>query len=193
MPINLSKGQKVDLTKGNPGLKNIMVGLGWDVNAFDTGADFDLDAAAFMLGSNGKCPTDKEFVFYGNPEHPSGAVKHMGDNRTGDGEGDDEEMEIALADVPANVERIAFTVTIYEAEARRQNFGQVSNAYIRIVDKDTNQELIHYDLGEDFSIETAIVVGELYKHNGEWKFNAIGSGFQGGLAALCGHFGIEVA
>lgn len=191
MPINLSKGQKVDLTKGNPGLKNIMVGLGWDVNAFDTGADFDLDAAAFMLGSNGKCPTDKEFVFYGNLEHPSGAVKHMGDNRTG--EGDDEEMEIALADVPANVERIAFTVTIYEAETRRQNFGQVSNAYIRIVDKDTNQELIHYDLGEDFSIETAIVVGELYKHNGEWKFNAIGSGFQGGLAALCGHFGIEVA
>ena len=193
MPINLSKGQKVDLTKGNPGLKNIMVGLGWDVNAFDTGADFDLDAAAFMLGSNGKCPTDKEFVFYGNLEHPSGAVKHMGDNRTGDGEGDDEEMEIALADVPANVERIAFTVTIYEAEARRQNFGQVSNAYIRIVDKDTNQELIHYDLGEDFSIETAIVVGELYKHHGEWKVNAIGSGFQGGLAALCGHFGIEVA
>ena len=157
MPINLSKGQKVDLTKGNPGLKNIMVGLGWDVNAFDTGADFDLDAAAFMLGSNGKCPTDKEFVFYGNLEHPSGAVKHMGDNRTGDGEGDDEEMEIALADVPANVERIAFTVTIYEAEARRQNFGQVSNAYIRIVDKDTNQELIHYDLGEDFSIETAMI------------------------------------
>ena len=193
MPINLSKEQKEDLTNGNPLLNNIMVGLGWDVNAFDTGADFDLDAAAFMLGSNGKCPTDKEFVFYGNLEHPSGAVKHMGDNRTGDGEGDDEEMEIALADVPANVERIAFTVTIYEAEARRQNFGQVSNAYIRIVDKDTNQELIHYDLGEDFSIETAIVVGELYKHNGEWKFNAIGSGFQGGLAALCGHFGIEVA
>ena len=193
MPINLSKGQKVDLTKGNPGLKNIMVGLGWDVNAFDTGADFDLDAAAFMLGSNGKCPTDKEFVFYGNLEHPSGAVKHMGDNRTGDGEGDDEEMEIALADVPANVERIAFTVTIYEAEARRQNFGQVSNAFIRIVDDATGKELIHFDLGEDFSIETAVVVGELYRHNGEWKFNAIGSGFQGGLAALCGHYGIEVA
>ena len=181
MPINLSKGQKVDLTKGNPGLKNIMVGLGWDVNAFDTGADFDLDAAAFMLGS------------YGNLEHPSASVKHMGDNRTGEGEGDDEELEVVLADVPSNVERIAFTVTIYEAEARRQNFGQVSNAYIRIVDKDTNQELIRYDLGEDFSIETAIVVGELYKHNGEWKFNAIGSGFQGGLAALCGHYGIEVA
>ena len=152
-----------------------------------------LDAAAFMLGSNGKCPTDKEFIFYGNLEHPSASVKHMGDNRTGEGEGDDEELEVVLADVPSNVERIAFTVTIYEAEARRQNFGQVSNAYIRIVDKDTNQELIRYDLGEDFSIETAIVVGELYKHNGEWKFNAIGSGFQGGLAALCGHYGIEVA
>ena len=193
MPINLSKGQKVSLTKGNPGLKNIMVGLGWDVNAFDTGADFDLDAAAFMLGSSGRCPTDKEFIFYGNLEHTTGAVKHMGDNLTGEGEGDDEQIEVKLTDVPANVERIAFTVTIYEAEARRQNFGQVSNAYIRIVDKDTNQELIHYDLGEDFSIETAIVVGELYKHNGEWKFNAIGSGFQGGLAALCGHFGIEVA
>lgn len=193
MPINLSKGQKVDLTKKNPGLKKIMVGLGWDVNAFDSGSDFDLDAAAFMLGSNGKCPTDKEFIFYGNLEHPSASVKYMGDNRTGEGEGDDEELEVVLADVPSNVERIAFTVTIYEAEARRQNFGQVSNAYIRIVDKDTNQELIRYDLGEDFSIETAIVVGELYKHNGEWKFNAIGSGFQGGLAALCGHYGIEVA
>ena len=193
MPINLSKGQKVSLTKGNPGLKNIMVGLGWDVNAFDTGADFDLDAAAFMLGSSGRCPTDKEFIFYGNLEHTTGAVKHMGDNLTGEGEGDDEPIEVKLTDVPANVERIAFTVTIYEAEARRQNFGQVSNAYIRIVDADTNQELIRYDLGEDFSIETAVVVGELYKHNGEWKFNAIGSGFQGGLAALCGHYGIEVA
>nr|WP_294678068.1 TerD family protein [uncultured Blautia sp.] len=193
MPINLSKGQKVSLTKGNPGLKNIMVGLGWDVNAFDTGADFDLDAAAFMLGSSGRCPTDKEFIFYGNLEHTTGAVKHMGDNLTGEGEGDDEQIEVKLTDVPANVERIAFTVTIYEAEARRQNFGQVSNAYIRIVDADTNQELIRYDLGEDFSIETAVVVGELYKHNGEWKFNAIGSGFQGGLAALCGHYGIEVA
>jgi len=193
MPINLSKGQKVSLTKGNPGLKNIMVGLGWDVNAFDTGADFDLDAAAFMLGSNGRCLTDKEFIFYGNLEHTTGAVKHMGDNLTGEGEGDDEQIEVKLTDVPANVERIAFTVTIYEAEARRQNFGQVSNAYIRIVDADTNQELIRYDLGEDFSIETAVVVGELYKHNGEWKFNAIGSGFQGGLAALCGHYGIEVA
>ena len=193
MPINLSKGQKVDLTKKNPGLKNIMVGLGWDVNAFDSGADFDLDAAAFMLGSNGKCPTEKEFIFYGNLEHMSGAVKHMGDNLTGEGDGDDEQIEVTLPDIPANVDRVAFTVTIYYAEQRRQNFGQVSNAYIRIVDVNTNSELIRYDLGEDFSIETAVVVGELYRHNGEWKFNAIGSGFQGGLAALCGHYGIEVA
>lgn len=193
MPINLSKGQKVDLTKGNPSLKNIMVGLGWDVNAFDSGSDFDLDAAAFMCGANGKCPTEKEFVFYGNLVHPSEDVKHMGDNRTGEGEGDDEQIEIDLTKIPANIERIAFTATIYDADVRRQNFGQVSNAYIRIVDEATNQELIRYDLGEDFSIETAVVVGELYKHNGDWKFNAIGSGFQGGLAALCGHYGIEVA
>jgi len=193
MPINLTKGQKVDLTKGNPGLKSIMVGLGWDVNAFDSGNDFDLDAAAFLLGDNGKCPTEKEFVFYGNLEHPSEAVKHMGDNLTGEGEGDDEQIMVDLTKIPANVTKIAFTVTIYDADTRRQNFGQVSNAYIRIVDEATNTELIHYDLGEDFSIETAVVVGELYKHGSEWKFNAIGSGFQGGLAALCGHYGIEVA
>ena len=193
MPINLSKGQKVDLTKGNASLKHIMVGLGWDVNAFDSGADFDLDASAFMCGANGKCPTEKEFVFYGNLEHPSGAVKHQGDNLTGEGDGDDEQIFVDLKAIPESVDKIAFTVTIYEAQERRQNFGQVSKAYIRIVDEDTNQELIRYDLGEDFSIETAIVVGELYRHNGEWKFNAIGSGFQGGLAALCGHYGIQVA
>jgi tellurium resistance protein TerD len=193
MAISLSKGQKVDLTKGNPSLKSIMVGLGWDVNAFDSGADFDLDAAAFMVGANGKCPTEKDFVFYGNLVHPSEAVKHMGDNLTGEGEGDDEQIHVDLTKIPANIEKIAFTVTIYDADVRRQNFGQVSNAFIRIVDEATDTELIRYDLGEDFSIETAIVVGELYRHNGEWKFNAIGSGFQGGLAALCGHYGIEVA
>ncbi len=193
MPINLSKGQKVDLTKKNPGLKKIMVGLGWDVNAFDSGFDFDLDAAAFMLDASGKCPSDKEFIFYGNLVHSSEGVKHMGDNLTGEGEGDDEQILVDLTKVPANIERIAFTVTIYEAEARHQNFGQVSNSYIRLVDETTGTEMIHYDLGEDFSIETAIVVGELYRNNGEWKFNAIGSGFQGGLAALCGHYGIQVA
>ena len=193
MPINLSKGQKVDLTKGNPGLKNIMVGLGWDVNAFDGGSDFDLDAAAFMAGADGKCPTEKEFIFYGNLSHESGAVNHMGDNLTGEGEGDDEQIQIDLSKIPANIEKVAFTVTIYDADKRRQNFGQVSNAFIRIVDEATNTELIRYDLGEDFSFETAVVVGELYRHNGEWKFNAIGSGFQGGLAALCGHYGIDAA
>lgn len=193
MPINLTKGQKVDLTKGNPGLKNVMVGLGWDVNAFDSGTDFDLDAAAFMLGENGMCPTEKEFIFYGNLAHASEAVKHMGDNLTGEGEGDDEQIVIDLGKIPANISKIAFTVTIYDAETRRQNFGQVSNAYIRIVDEASGTELIRYDLGEDFSIETAVVVGEMYKNNGEWKFNAIGSGFQGGLAALCGHYGIDAS
>ena len=193
MPINLSKGQKVDLTKGNPGLKKIMVGLGWDVNVFDSGEAFDLDAAAFLLGNNGKCPTEKEFVFYGNLEHISGSVKSMGDNLTVIGDGDDEQIQIDLSKIPANISKIAFTVTIYDAEIRHQNFGQVSNAFIRIVDETTNVELIRYDLGEDFSIETAVVVGELYRYNGTWKFNAIGSGFQGGLAALCGYYGIEVA
>ena len=191
MPVSLKKGQKVSLTKDNPGLTKVIVGLGWDVNAFDSGADFDLDAAAFMVGANGKCPTEKEFVFYGNLEHTSGAIKHMGDNLTGAGDGDDEQIQVDLTKIPANVEKVAFTVTIYDSDARRQNFGQVSNAFIRIVDEATGTELIHYDLGEDFSIETAVVVGELYRHNGEWKFNAIGSGFQGGLAALCAHYGIE--
>lgn len=192
MPINLSKGQKVDLTKGNPGLRKIMVGLGWDVNAFDSGAAFDLDAAAFMLGQNGKCPTENEFIFYKNLEHSSGAVKHMGDNLTGEGEGDDEQILIDLTLIPANVDKVAFTVTIYDSDARRQNFGQVSNSFIRIVDETTGQELIRYDLGEDFSIETAAVFGELYKNGSEWKFNAIGSGYQGGLAALCTNFGVEL-
>ncbi len=192
MAINLTKGQKVSLTKDNPSLSKIVVGLGWDINAFDSGVAFDLDAAAFLVDQNGKCPTEKEFIFYGNLEHQSGSVKHMGDNRTGDGDGDDEQIIIELQNVPANVERIAFTVTIYEAESRQQNFGQISNAYIHIQDMQTGTDLIRYDLGEDFSIETAIVAGELYRHNGEWKFNAIGSGFQGGLAALCGHYGIEV-
>lgn len=193
MAINLQKGQKVDLTKGNPSLTKIMVGLGWDVNRYDGGADFDLDASAFLLGADGKVISDSDFVFYGNLKHNSGSVEHMGDNLTGEGEGDDEQIVVDLSKVPANVEKIAFTVTIYEAEQRRQNFGQVSNSYIRILDETTSQEIIHYDLGEDFSIETAVVVGELYRHNGEWKFNAIGSGFQGGLAALCRNYGVNVA
>ncbi len=192
MPVNLSKGQKVDLTKGNPGLSKLLIGLGWDTNKYDGGFDFDLDASAFLCAENGKVLSDADFVFYSNTKHSSGSVEHSGDNTTGDSEGDDEVIMVDLSLVPENIAKIAFTVTIYEAESRHQNFGQVSNAYIRIVDQSTGTELIHYDLGEDFSIETAVVVGELYRHSGEWKFNAIGSGFQGGLYALCQNFGVNV-
>ena len=192
MAISLKKGQKVDLTKTNPGLSKILVGLGWDTNKYDGGSDFDLDAAAFLLGGNGKVTSDADFVFYNNLKHASGSVEHLGDNLTGAGEGDDEEIKIDLAKVPDNIEKIDFTVTIHEAEARKQNFGQVSNAFIRIIDEANNTELIRYDLGEDFSIETAVVVGELYRNSGEWKFNAIGSGFEGGLAALGRNFGVDV-
>ena len=192
MPVNLQKGQKVSLTKGNPGLSKVVVGLGWDVNAFDTGGDFDLDAAAFLLTDAGRVLDSRDFVFYGNLTHPSGSVQHQGDNLTGVGDGDDEQIKVDLSAVPANITKIAFTVTIYEAEARRQNFGQVNNAFVRIYNEATGEELLRYDLGEDFSIETAAVFGELYKNGGEWKFNAIGSGYQGGLAALCANYVVEV-
>ena len=192
MPVNLKKGQKVSLTKDNPGLKNVVVGIGWDVNRFDTGASFDLDSSAFLITDAGKVSRQEDFIFYGNLKHPSGAVEHLGDNRTGEGEGDDEQIKVDLSKVPENISKIAFAVTIYEAEERNQNFGQVNNAFIRIYNAETGEEMLRYDLGEDFSIETAAVFGELYRHNGEWKFNAIGSGFQGGLAALCSNYGIEV-
>lgn len=191
MPISLKKGQKIDLTKTNPGLTKILVGLGWDTNKYDGGSAFDLDAAAFLLANSGKVSSDSNFVFYGNQNHESGSVQHMGDNLTGEGEGDDEQILVDLALVPADIDKIDFTVTIYEAEERRQNFGQVSNAFIRVVNETTNEELIRYDLGEDFSIETAVVVAELYRHENEWKFNAIGSGFEGGLRALCLNFGVN--
>ena len=191
MPVSLQKGQKVSLTKGNPGLKNVVVGLGWDVNQFDTGGDFDLDAAAFLLTDTGKVSKQEDFVFYGNLNHPSGSVQHMGDNLTGAGEGDDEQIKIDLSKVPENITKIAFTVTIYEPEQRRQNFGQINNAFIRIYNEDTGEELLRYDLGEDFSIETAAVFGEVYKNGSEWKFNAIGSGYQGGLKALCAQYGVD--
>lgn len=192
MPVSLQKGQKVSLTKGKPGLRNVVVGIGWDVNAFDTGGDFDLDGAAFLLTDSGRVSDQKDFVFFGNLTHPSGSVQHLGDNLTGVGDGDDEQIKIDLSKVPTNISKIVFTVTIYEAEARRQNFGQVSNAFVRIFDETTGEELLRYDLGEDFSIETAAVFGELYKHGDEWKFNAIGSGYQGGLAALCNNYGVDV-
>ncbi|MDR0410768.1 MAG: TerD family protein [Treponema sp.] len=190
MAVSLSKGQKVDLTKGNPGLSKLIVGLGWDTNKYDGGAEFDLDASAFLLDANGKARNEKDFVYYNNLKHASGSVFNTGDNRTGAGEGDDEQIKVDLSKVPADVAKIAFTVTIHEAESRKQNFGQVSNAFIRVVDEQSNKEMLRYDLGEDYSIETAVVVAELYRNGTEWKFNAIGSGFQGGLGALVRNFGL---
>jgi len=192
MAVSLAKGQKVDLTKTNPGLTKILVGLGWDVNRYDGGNDFDLDAAAFLLTGSGTVGNDKDFIFYGNTRHESGCIEHTGDNRTGAGDGDDESINVDLSAVPASIQRIDFTVTIHEADVRKQNFGQVSNSYIRVVNAANGDELIRYDLGEDYSTETAIVVAELYRHGSEWKFNAIGSGFSGGLRALCLNFGVEV-
>ena len=192
MGIVLKKGQKVDLTKGNASLKKIIIGLGWDVNKYDGGHDFDLDAVAFCCGEDGKVHNEADMIFYNNLKHTSGAIEHLGDNLTGDGDGDDEQILINLASIPDHINKIDFTVTIHEAEERKQNFGQVSNSYVRVVNSDTKEELIKYDLGEDFSIETAIVVAQLYRNGSEWKFNAIGSGFEGGLEALCKNFGLNV-
>ena len=187
--VSLSKGQKVDLTKGNAGIRQLLIGLGWQ----SQGDNFDLDTAAFLLGVNGKVSGDDDFIFYGNLRHFSGCVEHKGDNLVGNSGGDAEQIMVDLGKVPGNIERIAFTATIYDAEGRRQNFGMVRNAYIRVVNADTQRELLRYDLGNQFSVETAVVVGEIYRHKGEWKFNAIGSGYQGGLAALCKSFGIDVS
>ncbi|MGD6818568.1 TerD family protein [Metabacillus sp. 84] len=192
MAISLAKGQKVDLTKSNPGLTNIVVGLGWDVNKYDGGQDFDLDSSVFLLNAEGKCSSEADFVFYNNTKGANGAVEHTGDNRTGEGEGDDEQVKVNLPGVPENIQKIAFTITIHDAETRSQNFGQVSNSYVRILNETNGEELIRYDLGEDFSIETAVVVGELYRHGSEWKFSAIGSGYQGGLGSLVSDYGLNV-
>lgn len=188
--INLSKGGKINLTKEAPGLKKIMFGLGWDCNKYSGGDDFDLDASVFLVDANGRTKEDG-FIFYNNLIGPNKCVVHQGDNRTGEGEGDDEQIYIDLDLIPENIEKIAITVTIDSADTRRQNFGMVSNAYCRLVNTEAgDKEVVHFDLGEDFSVETAIVVGEVYRHNGDWKFNAIGSGFSGGLQALCSNFGL---
>ncbi|PIE94507.1 TerD family protein [Bacillus fungorum] len=192
MGIQLSKGQRIDLTKTNPSLVRAVIGLGWDTNKYNGGFEFDLDASAFLVDINNRCVNDSDFVFYNNLEHPSGSVIHTGDNRTGEGEGDDEQLIIDFSKIPANVNRIGITVTIHDAEQRYQNFGQVSNAFVRLFDEANNTELLRFDLGEDFSVETAVVVCELYRHGGDWKFNAIGSGFSGGLASLCRNYGLEV-
>lgn len=192
MAINLKKGEKIDLTKSNPGLKEVIIGLGWDTNKYDGGAEFDLDASVFMVGSNGKVNNDVDFIFYNNLEHTSKSVIHTGDNRTGEGEGDDEAIIIDFSKVPSNIEKIAITVTIHDAIARGQNFGQVTNGFVRVVNKESNNELLRYDLTEDFSVETALIFCELYRHNNEWKFSAIGSGFEGGLESLCKNYGLQI-
>ena len=176
MQISLQKGQKVSLTKGNPGLKKVVVGLGWDVNQFDTGGDFDLDAAAFLLGDSGKTAKSEDFVFYGNLTHPSGSVQHMGDNLTGEGDGDDEQIVIDLNNVPQKYDKIVLAVNIYRAYERKQHFGMIKNAFIRLVDARTNSEMCIYNLTENYSGKTAMLFGEVYRYNGEWKFNAIGQG-----------------
>lgn len=191
MAISLQKGQRVDLTKDRPSLKNVLIGLGWDINHYDGETDFDLDTSAFMTKANGKVGNENDFIFYGNLNHVSGSVQHMGDNRTGEGDGDDEVIKVQLDKIPSDYDTISFTVTIYEAEKRLQNFGMVENAYVRLIDEDTGEELVRFDLTEDFSTETALVVAEIYKRDGQWKFAAIGSGYDGGLKALCKEYGID--
>ena len=191
MAISLQKGQRVDLTKDRPSLKNVLIGLGWDINHYDGETDFDLDASAFMTKANGKVGNENDFIFYGNLNHVSGSVQHMGDNRTGEGDGDDEVIKVQLDKIPSDYDTISFTVTIYEAEKRLQNFGMVENAYVRLIDEDTGEELVRFDLTEDFSTETALLVAEIYKRDGQWKFAAIGSGYDGGLKALCKEYGID--
>lgn len=192
MAISLQKGGNVSLDKMAPGISECLVGLGWDSRS-TSGADFDLDATAFMLGEDGKVLSDQHFIFYGALKSQCGSVEHTGDNLTGDGDGDDESIKINLQKVPQNVQTIVIAVTIHEAVSRGQNFGQVSNAFIRVVDDTTNIEVVRYDLSEDYSIETALIFGELYRHAGEWKFRAVGQGYEGGLHAMAVNYGVNVA
>ena len=190
MAISLQKGQRISLDKVAPSLNAAFIGLGWDVNVTDTGNDFDLDASVFLLNSQEKLISDKHFIFYNNLISPDAdkSVKHMGDNLTGEGEGDDEVIIVDLRKIPENVERIVVTVTIHEADKRKQNFGQVRNAFVRLVDVETKDEVLRYDLEEDFSIETALIMTEIYRKNSEWRMNAVGSGYQGGLQALLNRY-----
>ena len=191
MAISLNKGGNLSLSKTDPSLTQVLVGLGWDARATD-GADFDLDASAFLLNESGKVRGEHDFIFYNQTRSVEGSVEHTGDNRTGAGDGDDEAVKINLALVPADVQKIAITVTIHEGESRGQNFGQVQNAFIRVVNDQSNTEIVRFDLNEDYSTETAMIFGELYRHNGEWKFRAVGQGFNGGLSAMCRQFGINI-
>lgn len=191
MSVSLSKGGNVSLSKSAPGLTKLVIGLGWDTRSTD-GSEFDLDGSAFLLTSNGKVRSDSDFIFYNNLAAADGSVEHTGDNRTGEGDGDDESLIVHLDKLPASIDKIAVTVTIHEAESRKQNFGQVSNAFIRCVNSNNNQEIARFDLTEDASTETAMIFGEIYRHNGEWKFRAVGQGFAGGLAALARNYGINI-
>jgi tellurium resistance protein TerD len=189
--VSLSKGGNVSLSKSDPGLRRILIGLGWDTRE-TAGADFDLDASLFMVGAGGRVRSDQDFIFYNNLRSVDGSVEHTGDNLTGVGEGDDESIKVNLEGVPAEIEKLAVTVTIHDAEARQQNFGQVSNAFIRVVNEDNSNEIVRYDLSEDASTETAMIFGEVYRHGGEWKFRAVGQGYTGGLGPLARSFGVNV-
>ena len=191
MAISLNKGGNLSLSKTDPNLVRVLIGLGWDERVTD-GAAFDLDASAFLLTASGKVRGDHDFIFYNQLKSQDGAVEHTGDNRSGQGDGDDETLLVNLSKVAPEVEKIAITVTIHDAKARGQNFGQIANAFIRVVNQDTNVEVVRFDLAEDYSTETAMVFGEVYRHNGEWKFKAVGQGYSGGLAAMCQQYGIQV-
>ncbi|MBD2395656.1 TerD family protein [Cyanobacterium aponinum FACHB-4101] len=190
MAISLQKGQRVSLDKVAPGLNAAFIGLGWDVNTTDTGGDFDLDASVFLLNSNEKLISDQHFIFYNNltSPDPEKSIKHMGDNLTGEGDGDDEVIIVDLRKVPTDINRIVVTVTIYDADKRKQNFGQVRNAFVRLVNVETKEEVLRYDLEEDFSTETALIMAEIYRKDGEWRMNAVGAGYQGGLQALLNRY-----
>jgi len=191
MGVSLSKGGNVSLSKEAPGLTKILIGLGWDVRATD-GVDFDLDASVFMVNAGGRVRSDADFIFYNNLTSTDGSVQHTGDNRTGEGEGDDEAVKVNLAGVPGDVAKLVVSVTIHEAQARSQSFGQVDNAFIRVVNDDNGTEIARYDLGEDASTETALVFGEIYRHGSDWKFRAVGQGFAGGLGPLAQSYGVSV-
>ncbi|HCH50824.1 MAG TPA: chemical-damaging agent resistance protein C [Proteus sp.] len=191
MAVSLVKGGNVSLTKEAPAMTVAMVGLGWDARVTD-GAEFDLDASVFMVGEDGKVLSDASFIFFNNKVSSCGSVEHQGDNRTGEGDGDDEQVKISLSKIPAEVKKLVFAVTIYDAENRKQNFGMVSNSFMRVYNNDNNTEIARFDLSEDASTETAMIFGELYRHGAEWKFKAVGQGFAGGLGALAAQHGVNI-
>lgn len=192
MAISLVKGANISLSQNVDNLNRILIGLGWEARSTD-GQDFDLDASAFMLADNGKVRSENDFIFYSQLKSTCGSIEHTGDNRTGAGDGDDEAIIIELEKVPAQISKIVITVTIYDYDGRKQNFGQVSDAFVRIVDLNTDIEIVRFDLSEDYSTETAMIFGEVYKNKNEWKFKAVGQGFKGGLEAMCSQFGVQVA